>query len=89
MTLESYDTYATGRKGEVLHFEIVVAAGTLKAVVEMLAASYAASHSPEVEAELLPIEPASSFCVAAEYRVAVKRNGFAIIPHAAQRRFAA
>ncbi len=89
MTLESYDTYATGRAGEVLHFDIVVAAGTLRAVVEMLAASYAASESPEVEAELRPVAPASPFSLAIEYRTAVKQRGFAIIPRVRQRRLAA
>lgn len=52
MVIDCYDTYATGRDGSILHFDVVVAAGTLKAIVEHVAAQFAGGHSPEVEAEL-------------------------------------
>lgn len=89
MVFDSYDTYATGHDGKILHFDIVVAAGTLKPVVEMLAAKYAESQSPEVETELVSRTPALQIGLAPEQRAIVRQQGFLIVPHCRERKLAA
>lgn len=89
MMFDSYDTYATGRDGEILHFDIVVAAGTPKPVVEMLAAKYAESQSPEVETELISRTSTLPTELAMDQRAAVKQHGFAIASYNDRRRMAA
>lgn len=87
MILDSYDTYVTGQGGKLLHFDIIVAAGTFKPVVEMLAAKYSESQSPEVETELVSRTPALQIGLAPEQRAVVRQQGFLIEPRGRQRKF--
>lgn len=89
MVFDSYDTYATARDGSLLHFDVVVAAGTLKVIVEMVAAQYAGGHSPEVEAEFSLRTSALQPTISPEYQTAVKRRGFAIALRTSRRKVAA
>lgn len=81
MTFDIYDTYATGSGGEILRFDVVVAAGTLQALAEMVAAEHAGSANPEIEAQRVGRHPAfRNASVPPEVRAIVKQRGFAIIP---------
>jgi hypothetical protein len=87
MVIDCYDTYATGHDGSILHFDVVVAAGTLKGIVEHVAAQFAGGHSPEVEAELRV--SAAQANVTAEHRIELKRQGFAIVEKTSRKKLAA
>ncbi len=89
MVIDCYDTYATGHDGSILHFDVFVAAGTLKEIVEQVAAQFAGGHSPEVDAELSSRAFAAQARMAPEYRTEVKRRGFAIVLKTKQRQHAA
>jgi hypothetical protein len=89
MVIDCYDTYATGPDGSILHFDVVVAAGTLKAIVEQVAAQFAGSHSPEVEAKFSCRVLAAQARVTTEHRIELKRRGFAIVEKTTRKRLAA
>ena len=89
MVIDCYDTYATGYDGSILHFDVVVAAGTLKTIVEHVAAQFAGGHSPEVEAELSCRVSAAQANVTVEHRIELKRRGFAIVERTIRKKLAA
>ena len=89
MVIDCYDTYATAHDGSILHFDVVVAAGTLKGIVEHVAAQFAGGHSPEVEAELSCRVSAAQASVTAKHRIELKRRGFAIVEKTSRKKLAA
>lgn len=89
MVIDCYDTYATGHDGSILHFDVVVAAGILRAIVEHVAAQFAGGHSPEVEAELLCRDLVTQVRLTAEQRIELKRRGYAIVEKSKSRKLAA
>lgn len=89
MLTDCYDTYATGHDGSILHFDVVVAAGTPKRIVEQFAAQFAGGHSPEVEAELICMDLATQASVTAQHRIELERRGYAIVQNLNRRKLAA
>ena len=89
MVIDCYDTYATGHDGSILHFDVVVASGTPKAIVEHVAAQFAGSHSPEVEAKFSCRVSAAQASVTAKHRIELKRRGFAIVEKTSRKKVAA
>jgi hypothetical protein len=89
MDIDCYDTYATGHDGSILHFDVVVAAGTLKGIVEHVAAQFAGGPSPEVEAELSCRVSTAQASVTAAHRIELKQRGFAIVEKTSRKKLAA
>ncbi len=89
MTVDCYDTYATGHDGSILHFDVIVTAGTARSVVEEVAAQFAGGHLPEVEAQLRRKSNGNQAAISPEGLDSVKRHGFAIVPLVNRKRLAA
>lgn len=89
MKFDYYDTYATGHDGSILHFDVIVTAGTAKPVVEEVAAQFAGGHLPEVEAQLRRKSNCNQAAISPEGLDSVKRRGFAIVPLVNRKRLAA
>ncbi|MCA9125764.1 MAG: DUF2024 family protein [Planctomycetales bacterium] len=89
MRVDCYDTYATGQDGSILHFDLIVAAGTPKAVVEEVAARFAGSPLPEVDAELRRKSNSRQSEFPLDSLQAVMETGFAILPPVNRKRLAA
>lgn len=80
--IEVYDTYVRGRRGELIHFDVLVNPGTEKGLVEIYAKQYLVTQLNKINADIDIVK--CDFChlesVTAQVKLVIEQNGYAIIP---------
>ncbi|WP_182866432.1 DUF2024 family protein [Rhodopirellula sp. JC639] len=80
MKYEFFDTYATGPRGAVMHFDAIVPKGTSEHDLRRLIHDYVGGKDPEIEIRRNDWKSSGRGRVDAAAIAALRQHGFAAVP---------